>query len=326
MKKQFLALAATVLLAACASGGARTKTNKVAFVGMPGVNPYFVAMQTEFTKQFTAQGQDAKDVYGSFNPAEQVSQAELYLNNNPDYLFIWPSDPNTMVGVVKSAHEQGTKIVSFVEEIPDADAYIVTDPRELAGQSADIASKWIDTKFADAAAGSVKVAVVYDSTKTNVVWQGESMRDTIKKNAKVNQDVKWISCEEGADKGKSWADLYLVDNQVDVILTPNCSTAMGISNSMLTQSGRNLDKSAIFTVNIQDYTDQQAVASSVRNECLVRGGANAGNGAEGTINDFVTVWKDLEEGKKEKGFKQMSINTYLYAGAEYSALDQITIA
>lgn len=326
MKKQILALAATILLASCATGGSRTKTNKVAFVGMPGVNPYFVAMQTEFTRQFTAEGQDAKDVNGSFNPAEQVSQAELYLNNDPDYLFIWPSDPNTMVGVVKTAHEQGTKIVSFVEEIPDADAYVVTDPRELAGQSADIASKWIDTKFADAAAGSVKVAVVYDSTKTNVVWQGESMRDTIKKNAKVNQDVKFISCEEGADKGKSWADLYLVDNQVDVILSPNCSTAMGISNSMLAQTGRDLNKSAIFTVNIQDYADQQAVASSTTNACLVRGGANAGNGAEGTIADFVSVWKDLESGKKEKGFKQMSINTYLYAGAEYSALDQITIA
>lgn len=326
MNKKFFALGAALLMTLAACGtGTRTKTNRVAFVGMPGVNPYFVAMQTEFTRQFTAKGQNAEDVNGSFNPAEQVSQAELYLDNNPDYLFIWPTNPDTMKNVVKSAHQQGTKIVSFVEEIEGADAFIVTDPRELAGQSAEIASKWIDATFATAEAGSVNVVVVYDDTKTNVVWQAESMRDSIKTNSKVNQNVAFIPCQEGADKGKDWADLYLVDHQVDVVLSPNCSTAMGISNSMLAQTGRDLSKSGIFTVNVQDYEDVMKVASSVENKCLVRGAANAGNGAEGTIADFVTVWEGLENGTFKTGDKQMSINTYLYAGAEYSSIDEVVI-
>ena len=322
--KKLIALGATLLmtLAACGSG-ARAKTNRVAFVGMPGINAYFTEMQTEFTKQFAAEGQDAKRVNGSFNPAEQVSQAELYLDDDPDYLFIWPNNPATMKNVVKKAHDQGTKIISFVEEIEDSDAYVVTDPRELAGQSAQIASKWIDTVWANAAAGTVKVAVVYDSSKTNVVWQAESMRDTIKQNTKVNSDVAFVACEEGTDKGKSWADLYLVDHHIDVVLSPNCSTSMGISNSMLADASRNKGQSGIFTVNIQSEEDIAKVATSKTNACLVRGGANAGNGAAGTIADFVKVWKGIEAGTLEKGYKQMSENTFMYEDQFRGSVDQI---
>ena len=325
--KKILALGAVLLmaLAACNGGGERQKTKRVAFVGMPGINAYFQSMQSEFTKQFSAKGQDASRVNGSFNPAEQVSQAELYLDDDPDYLFIWPNNPATMTNVVKKAHDQGTKIVSFVEEIPDSDAYVVTDPRELAGQSAQIASKWIDTVWANAAAGAVKVAVVYDGSKTNVVWQAESMRDTIKQNTKVDSNVAFIAVEEGTDKGKSWADLYLTDNHVDVILSPNCSTSMGISNSMLADGSRNKEQSAIFTVNIQSEEDIAKVISSKNNACLVRGGANAGNGAEGTIADFVTVWEGLESGKLPKGYKQMSINTFMYEDQFRDSVDGINI-
>ena len=325
--KKLIALAATLLmsLAAC-SGGARAKTNRVAFVGMPGINPYFTSIQTECTKQFTAEGQDAKRVNGSFNPSEQVSQAELYLDDDPDYLFIWPNNPAAMTGVVKKAHEQGTKIVSFVEEIPDADAYIVTDPRELARQSAEIAGKWIDTVFANATDASVKVAVVYDSAKTNVVWQAESMRDYIKTNSKVGaNNVDFVAVEEGTDKGKSWADLYLTDHHIDVVLSPNCSTSMGISNSMLADSSRTLANTGIFTVNVQSDEDIAKVASSKTNACLVRGAANAGNGADGTIADFVKVWKALEDGSMKKGDKQMSVNTYLYEDQFRGSVNDITI-
>lgn len=323
MKKQLLALGTALLLAACGSSG-RTKTNRVAFVGMPGINEYFTQIQTEFTKQFTAKGQKAEDVNGSFNSAEQVSQAELYLNNDPDYLFIWPNDPEAWTNVVKTAHDQGTKIVSFVESIPNADAFVVTDPKELAGQSAEIASKWIDAKFSTAAAGSVNVAVVYDGSKSNVVQQAESMRDTIKKNSKVNSTVAYVSVDEGTDKGKDWAETYLVDHAIDVVVSPNCSTSMGISTFMLTQSGRNLDKSAIFTVNIQSAEDSAAVASSKENKCLVRGGSNAGNGADGTIEDFVTVWEKLEAGATN--YTQNSVNTYLYEDAQATKLSDLTIA
>ena len=325
MKKLFALGAALLMSLASCGGGARQKTNRVAFVGMPGINAYFQSINSEFTKQFTAEGQDASRVNGSFNPAEQVSQAELYLDDDPDYLFIWPTNPAAMTSVVKKAHDQGTKIVSFVEEIPDSDAYIVTDPRELAGQSADIASKWINTVYANAAAGTVKVAVVYDDTKTNVVWQAESMRDKIKTNSKVDQNVAFIACNEGTDQGKSWADLYLSDHHVDVVLSPNCSTSMGISNSMLADTSRNLAQSAIFTVNVQSEEDMAKVASSKTNACLVRGAANAGNGAEGTIADFVTVWKKLESGEMKKGDKQMSINTYLYEDQFRGSVDDIVI-
>ena len=329
MKKQLklLALSLVTVLSACNGGGARAKTNRVAFVGMPGINEYFTSIQNEFKSQFKAKGQNSDDVNGSFNPADQVNQCELYLDNDPDYLFIWPNDPETMKNVVKKAHNQGTKVVSFVEEIADSDAFIVTDPRELAGQSAEIASKWIDVKFANATAGTVNVAVIYDSSKTNVVWQAESMRDSIKKNAKVNQEVAFISVQEGEDKGKSWADLYLTDHNVDVVLTPNCATGMGISNSMLADTSRNLGQSAIFTVNVQSDTDMARVASSKTNQCLVRGAANAGNGAEGTIADFVTVWEKLEkgEGSPENPIRQLSINTYLYEDQFRGGVDQINI-
>ena len=325
MNKKTLALSAFVLaaLTAC-SGGSRAKTNRVAFIGMPGVNPYFQAMQEEFKKQFTAKGQDASRVNGSFNANEQVSQADLALDDDLDYIFIWPNNPGTMKNVVAKAHEKGTKVVSFVEEIPDSDAYIVTDPRELAAQSAEIASKWIDAKFADAAAGSVKVAVVYDSSKTNVVWQAESMRDTIKANAKVDSNIYYSPCAEGTDKGIEWAENTLGDRHIDVVLSPNCSTAMGISNIMLTED-RDLAKSAIFTVNVQDAADIAKVASSKQNQCLVRGAANAGNGADGTIRDFVKVWETMESGKYEKGFKQLSVNTYLYEDQSSEDVKDIVI-
>lgn len=327
MKKRLLSLGiAALAVTTLASCGAkeRTKTNRVAFVGMPAINEYFTQMQTEFKTQFTELGLNAEDVNGSFAANDQVSYAELFLDNNPDYIFVWPNDPDTMINVVKKAHDQGTKVISFVEEIPDSDAYVVTDPRELAGQSAEIASAWIDAKFADAAAGSVKVAVVYDSSKTNVVWQAESMRDSIKKNTKVNAEVAFIACAEGTDKGKDWADLQ--DTKYDVVLTPNCSTAMGISNSYLADKSRDLNKTGIFTVNVQSEDDIAAVASSKTNACLVRGAANAGNGAAGTIADFVSVYKAIEAGTAAKGFKQMSINTYLYEDQFRGAVNQITIA
>ena len=314
MKKTSFAVSAFLLaaLTACSGGGARTKTNRVAFIGMPGVNPYFQSMQEEFKKQFTAKGQDASRVNGDFDAGKQVQLAETALDDNLDYIFIWPNNPGTMKNVVKKAHDMGTKVVSFVEEIEDSDAYIVTDPRELAAQSAQIASKWIDSKWANAAAGTVNVAVVYDSSKTNVVWQAESMRDTIKQNTKVNQEIYYAPVAEGTDKGKAWADTVLGDRKIDVVLSPNCSTSMGISFSMLEQQGRNLSQSAIFTVNVQSDEDIAKVASSKTNACLVRGAANAGNGADGTIKDFVKVWEKMESGSYEKGFKQLSENTYLY--------------
>ena len=321
-----LGVASVLALAGCNGGNTVASKGRAAFVSMEAVSEYFTQMEDEFKSQFAGFGFET-DVGGSFNPAQQVTYAENFLAKNPKYLFIWPVQPDSMVDVVKKAHAQGTKVISFVEEIPGADGYIVTNPVELAGQSVDLAAKWINATYKDAAKESVKVAVVYDDSKANVKLQGEAMADQIVEKCDLVTLEGKYSCTEGEKEGKQWAETWLTAHpDVDVLLSPNCSTALGVNTAMMAaKSANDLEKCGIFTVNAQDGTSIGSIISALENKSVLRGAVNAGNGADGTIRDFIYVTACFEAGRWEMGEKCNSFNTYMYGTQSSGNLDDIVI-
>ena len=74
-------------------------------------------------------------------------------------IIVMAVDPSSLSDVLKKAQKAGIKIVAFSQETPVYDVFSGADEFACGKSVAEMASKWIDKTFPDAAAGSIKVAI-----------------------------------------------------------------------------------------------------------------------------------------------------------------------
>lgn len=147
------------------------------------------------------------------------------------------------------------------------------------GQAAgEMASQWIDETFADAADGEVKVYVMRGSGEPEIVIRSDSIVEAIKKNSKVNLIEE--ECENENDRNtcrKMVENQFNVNPDIDVIITSNAETAMGVESFCMSPDSpiQDMSRFGIFCVDETDEVNAKILAS-LKDESVLRGTISRG--------------------------------------------------
>lgn len=309
-------------LAACGStgnkdtqSGSQTDDKKsVGFVTFGLGGDFFQALADTFVEKFEAAGWDAQYSDGKFDPTAQIEAAENYIAMGVDVLVIWAVAPEAMDSVVAEAKDKGIKVISFVAELSDYDALMVSDDADLADCCAKLAAKWIDETFASAEDHSVPVAVFSCRTaQTGVIQADELVK--IEEFSKKAKFVKEVECaDETAEVGlNAMQNLYTTNPEIKVFLSAHNGLGNGINNYFTAGDSPVTDYSdmGIFVVN-GDSSTAEIIKDSVEGKNPFRGTVMTGSVDE-TAQEMLDVCSGVLDGSIEKGYVQKAGTTFVYA-------------
>lgn len=287
---------------------------------------FFQALADTFVEKFTEAGWDAQYTDGAFDPTTQIEAAENYIAMGVDVLVIWSVAPEAMDTVVQGAMDKGIKVISFVAELSDYDALMVSDDADLADCGAKLAAQWIDETFAEADDRSVPVAVLSCRTaETGVVQADELVKiEEFSKKAKFVTEVECAD-ENMATGQTAMENLYTDHPELKVFLSAHNGLATGVNNFFASASSPVTDFSdmGIFTIN-GDASTAEIIKSSVNDEAPLRGMVLTGS-VDDTAQEMLDVCTGVMDGSLEKGYVQKAGTMFVYADTVDEYLESGTV-
>lgn len=299
----------------------------VGFVTFGLGGDFFQQLADCFVQVMTEAGWEAEYVDGAFDPTTQISACENYIAKGVDVLVCWSVAPEAMDAVVKSAMDAGIKFVSFVAPTSQYDALMVSDDAKIADNCAQLAAKWIDTKFADAEDHSVPVAVLSCRVaETGVIQADELIKiEEFSTKAKFVTEVQLEG--EDVDTGmKAAENLYTTNPEIKVFLSAHNGLAMGVNNYFTAISSPVTDYSdmGIFAINGDDAM-ADIIASSATDAAPLRGMVLTGSVMD-TANEILYVCNGLMDGSLPSGHLQEAGTIFVNADTveEYLNTGKVT--
>lgn len=286
----------------------------VGFVTFGLGGDFFQSLADTYVEKFEAAGWDAQYADGQFDPTAQMEAAENYIAMGVDVLVIWAVAPEAMDSVVQEAMDKGIKVISFVAELSDYDALMVSDDADIADCCAKLAAKWIDETYADAEDHSVPVAVFSCRTAQTGVIQADELVKIEEFSTKA-KFVKEVECsDETAAVGlDAMQNLYTTNPEIKVFLSAHNALGTGINNYFTAADSPVTDYSdmGIFVVN-GDSSTAELIKESVDGTSPFRGTVMTGSVDE-TAQEMLDVCTGVMDGTIEKGYVQKAGTTFVYA-------------
>lgn len=323
--KKIIALLLTLVmvlsLAACgqqapADDGADAPADEpktVAFVGF-GPGDFFDMLANTYIETMKAEGWNAEYTSGNFDPPTQIAAAENYIAMGVDVLVIWSVAPEAMGGVIDQAMAAGIKVIAFVAQTEKFDVVMLSDDAELASSCAKLAAKWVDEAYADAADGSVPVAVFSCRAAQTGVVQADVLLKMAEYSTKIGEVIE-VECEDEtpATGLTKMENLYTTNPEIKLFLSAHNGLAQGISNFYTGINSPVTDYSdmGIFCVN-GDTAVYDMVKASVNDENPLRGTVMTG-GVQDTANELRDMIVGITDGTVPTGHVQMAGTLFVYA-------------
>lgn len=309
-----------------AAGSEADEEKSIGFVTFGLGGDFFQALADTYVDKFTEAGWDAQYTDGAFDPTTQIEAAENYIAMGVDVLVIWAVAPEAMDTVVQDALDKGIKVISFVAELSDYDALMVSDDAELADCGAKLAAKWIDETFANADDKSVPVAVLSCRTaETGVVQADELVKiEEFSKKAKFVTEVECAD-ENMATGQTAMENLYTDHPELKVFLSAHNGLATGVNNFFSSASSPVTDFSdmGIFTIN-GDVSTAEIIKASINDEAPLRGMVLTGS-VDDTAQEMLDVCTGVMDGSLEKGYVQKAGTMFVYADTVDEYLESGTV-
>ncbi|MDD3403962.1 MAG: sugar ABC transporter substrate-binding protein [Hespellia sp.] len=309
-----------------AGTSASDEKKSIGFVTFGLGGDFFQALADTFVSKFEEAGWDAQYEDGQFDPTKQIEAAENYIAMDVDVLVIWAVAPEAMDTVVQDAMAKGIKVISFVAELSDYDALMVSDDADLADCGAKLAAQWIDEKFADEDDHSVPVAVLSCRTaETGVVQADELIKiEEFSKKAKFVTEVECAD-ENMATGQTAMENLYTEHPELKVFLSAHSGLATGVNNFFTSASSPVTDFAdmGIFTVN-GDASTAEIIKSSIDDEAPLRGMVLTGS-VDDTAQEMLDVCTGVMDGSLEKGYVQKAGTMFVFADTVDEYLESGTV-
>ena len=317
-----LALAMAFALVACgekapaADDGADAPADEpktVAFVGF-GPGDFFDMLAETYIATMEAEGWVAEYTSGNFDPPTQIAAAENYIAMGVDVLVIWSVAPEAMAGVIDQAMAAGIKVIAFVAKTDKYDVVMLSEDAELAGYCAKLAAKWVDEAYADAADGSVPVAVFTCRAAETGVVQGDVLLKMAEYSTKIGEVIE-IECEdEQASTGMTkMENLYTTNPEIKLFLSAHNGLAQGIANYFTGINSPVTDYSdmGIFCIN-GDTAVYDMIKASTEGKNPLRGTVMTGS-VQDTANELRDMIVGITNGTIPVGHEQVGGATFVYA-------------
>ena len=311
-----LALIMAFSLVACGDKGDAGKDDEpktVAFVGF-GPGDFFDMLANTYISTMEAEGWKAEYTSGNFDPPTQIAAAENYIAMGVDVLVIWSVAPEAMNSVIDQAMAKGIKVIAFVAPTAKYDVVMVSRDEDMANYCAKLAAQWVDKAYANAADGSLDVAVFTCRAAETGVKQGDvllKMADYSKKIGKVLE----VECEdEQASTGLTkMENLYTTNPEIKLFLSAHNGLAQGISNFYTGINSPVTDYSdmGIFCIN-GDTAVYDMIKASTEGKNPLRGTVMTGS-VQDTANELRDMIVGITNGTIAVGHEQVGGATFVYA-------------
>lgn len=300
----------------------------VGFVTFGLGGDFFQQLADTYVEKLTEAGWEASYVDGKFNPEEQMKAAENYIAQNVDVLVIWSVAPEAMTGIVEEAQSKGIKVLAFVAPTEKYDLLMVSDDAELADNCNKLAAKWIDETFADAADGSVPVAVFSERDAETGVIQADELLKINEYSKKAAKPMEVACTAEDMSEGQNKAEnLYTTNPEIQVFLTAHSAIGRGINNFYTSESSpvKDYSKTGVFLIN-GDNSIAELIEKSANNESPLRGMVLTGS-VEDTANEILWGCEGLMDGSIEPGFVKKADTIFVDAATakDYIATGKTSI-
>ena len=285
----------------------------VAFVGF-GPGDFFDMLANTYIATMEAEGWKAEYTSGNFDPPTQISACENYIAMGVDVLVVWSVAPEAMTGVLQQAKDKGIKVIAFVAPTEIYDVVMVSEDAAMADYCAKLAAKWVDETYANAADGSLDVAVFTCRAAETGVVQGDVLLKMADYSSKIGT-VTEIECEDEtpATGMTKMENLYTTNPEIKLFLSAHNGLAQGISNFFTGINSPVTDYSdmGIFCIN-GDTAVYDMIKASVNGENPLRGTVMTGS-VQDTANELRDMVVGIVDGTVSVGHVQKAGTLFVYA-------------
>lgn len=297
LKLVFVVAMSIGMLTACSSNDAPVAEEGSGIFGVSIMTlgaEFFTGLQSSMEKVFGDEGFEVVTVSAEMDVAKQVSDIENLVTQKAEGILVGPMDPNSLQDACIAAREAGTKIITFVPfEDPEAyDVLIGIDESQLGLAAAELASEWVDTKFAQNENASVTTILITYPSNPNAVLRDEGLM-TIANNLKVNLVENYeLGAADSVDRVQEFMEIALAEYpNLNLVLVHDASFAIAANEVLARTSGIDASKVGIFAIGASEAT-VKAVADSKTDASMIRGLVMLEDIAESTLS----AWKAIHDG------------------------------
>lgn len=306
MKKVVLMIFALLLSLSILGCQTEAKVPKVGFSISTTSTGFFSALSAAFKTAIEEKGWEFQLAVADGSSTKQIEQIENMITQKVDVIVIMAVDPTSLKDVVQRAMNNKIKVLNFTTDPGAGNIYMGADQTLIGNSVVEVANTWINSTFASAANGSVKVAIMkFDGTPESTLRS--AALQSISANPKVTV-VRTIEVTNTTAAAQTAAEnLFLTNPDINVVLAYNSAMALGVNAYVMSQ-GSAVSNKATFGVFGSDTTPEvlQNIKSSATNLSVVRGATQLGGNlpyivaklvghVESLINGTNTVTRDISQ-------------------------------
>ena len=225
------------------------------------------------------------------NAPKQITQIENFVSSGVDVLIVHPADPEGVESACKQARDKGIKVISWDDDLKNADIAWLIDNHKLGYTIGEAAAKWINDKLG----GKAEVAILNYPQLPILLERGNGIKEAITKlapNATIVAETSAINPAEGISKMET---IFQAHPNVKIVGCIGGGGSVG-ANEAAKAAGKIKDDFGIFAA---DATKPEL--SAMKNNEGVRMTVAVG----GTLqNSADTVWGLIEQLESGKPIKQ----------------------
>lgn len=265
MKKRLLtilALVAGLAITSCNRSGDKDQI-KIGMTVQDLSNPTWSGYCKAIQKEAEDNGAAMNYVSCESNVSKQIMQIENFVARGMDVIIIHPADPAGIEAACKEARAAGVKIISWDDDIENADVRWLIDNYDLGYQVGTEAAKFIKEKHN----GSTEVAILNYPQLPVLLARGNGIRDAITKlspNSKIVAETSAINPKEGIEKMET---IFQSNPNLKVVTCIGGGGSVG-ANEAAKAAGKNSDDFGVFAVDatkpeLEAIKNNEAVKMSV---------------------------------------------------------------
>ena len=162
-------------------------------------NPTWSGYAQSIQKKAEANGAKMNYVACESNVLKQIMQIENFVARGMDVIIVHPADPQGIEAACREAMAAGVKVISWDDDIKNADVRWLIDNKALGYEVGKEASAFINEKHG----GEAEVAILNYPQLPILLARGNGIREAITKlapNAKIVAETSAINPQEGINK------------------------------------------------------------------------------------------------------------------------------
>ncbi|MDF1814648.1 MAG: sugar ABC transporter substrate-binding protein [Verrucomicrobiales bacterium] len=253
-------IGACLLLASCNRGSDTEGQIKIGMTVQDLSNPTWSGYCRAIKKEAEANGAKMSYVACESNVSKQIMQIENFVSRGMDIIIVHPADPEGIESACKEAMAAGVKVISWDDDIVNANTRWLIDNRQLGYEVGKEAAAFINEKHG----GTAEVAILNYPQLPVLLARGTGIREAITElapNAKIVAETSAINPDEGITKMET---IFQSNPNVKVVACIGGGGSVG-ANEAAKAAGKVSDDFGVFAV---DATKPEL--SAIKNNEAVR--------------------------------------------------------